>query len=284
MTTGRSRANFCSPSGGDISFAICKAARREDVGAEIRRFDIVEQHVDEWNITTFSPTIRKDEQFDFTEYNAVAQPEENWDVTQYNSVQVVIQTMFPSVTEPWEITNQFTHIIAVQEEWVPSLTSLTPVVSHVEEWDISSYTEGAFTGPEEWDTIPLMTCIPQHIDEWEFTTTYVVDSTSGQFDEEWPNTVDFSFGTGNQFDEEWELTTYNAVVAFGEDGWEFNTAYIVDSTSAQFDEEWEVTMYLAEDSSGPLGFFFDEEWEVTNYLAEDSFGPLGNFFDEEWES
>jgi hypothetical protein len=124
MATGNTRNVFCGPLGEDIINILCKTARRTGVGSGIRRFQIVTKHIEVWNITVgdgtevANPTII--ESWDPTELTFGAVTTEGWGITLYTPEKVTIQTQFPNVTEPWEVTNQFFHIVGVQEEWEPT--------------------------------------------------------------------------------------------------------------------------------------------------------------------
>lgn len=119
MATGNRRTTFCGPPGEDIMSVLCKTARRNGVGAEIRTYQIVSKHVESWNITigensSQSKFIDEWEQLVLTTGEFTL---EEWEITAYIPEKITIQTQFPNVTEPWEITNQFFHISAHQDEW-----------------------------------------------------------------------------------------------------------------------------------------------------------------------
>ena len=144
MATGGTRIRFCSPDG--VTGIICEAVRRRSgIGDELRLFQIVARHVESWDLTVgpTSPTSKFVEEWSPTVYEDGEGPytTEEWNLTTYTPVKVTIQTQFPEVTEPWEVTNQFFHIVGVQEEWnvteySMAEDSLGPIGAiFIEEWE-----------------------------------------------------------------------------------------------------------------------------------------------------
>lgn len=259
MATGDSRNVFCGPSGEDVINILCKTARRSGIGAEIRRYQIVTRHAEVWDLTVgagIGASVSKFvEEWDSTIYTTDTSTSEEWNLTLLTPVQVVIQTQFPDVTEPWEITEQFFHLVGVQEDWdISSYTSIS-IVS--EDWELVFNP----THVEDWEFNIVYTPNPTHAEDWEFSTMYVEDSLA---------TIT---------EEGWELTTYLSFAKHA-DTWAPMIFYIV----SKHEEEWELTEYISEDSFGPIGFSYEEEWNLTEYAVEDSFGPLGVSTTEEWES
>lgn len=259
MATGDSRNVFCGPKGEDVINIICETARRSGVGAGIRRFQLVTRHIEVWDLTTgagIGTSVTKfAEEWDSTVYTTDNTTTEEWNLTLLTPVKVTIQTEFPAVTEPWEITDQFFHLVGVQEDWEnPVYGSVTKTV---EEWEIPTIA----THIEDWEFAIVYTATPSISEDWEFSTMYVEDSLA---------TIT---------EEDWTVTTYLNFAKHA-DTWAPMIFFIVPT----HEEDWELTELISEDSFGPIGFSFIEEWEITEYAAEDSFGILGAFTLEEWES
>jgi hypothetical protein len=259
MATGSSRNVFCGPKGEDVINIICETARRSGVGSEIRRFQIVTRHAEVWDLTVgagIGNSVSKFvEEWDSTVYTTDTSTSEEWNLTLLTPVKVTIQTQFPEVTEPWEITNQFFHLVGVQEEWNITIYSGVSIVD--EEWEIPTVPKHV----EEWEFNVVYNENPSIAENWEFSTMYVEDSLA---------TIT---------EENWEITTYLNFAKHA-DTWAPEIFFIV----SKHEEDWELTELISEDSFGPAGFFFEEEWEITEYAVEDSFGPLGVSTVEEWES
>ena len=142
MATGGTRIRFCDPTG--VNGIICEAVRRRrDAGDNLRIFQIVARHVESWDLSIGPGTTRFNEEWESTQYVVGTGPfdTEEWNLTTYTPVKVTIQTEFPGVTEPWEVTNQFFHIVGVQEEWnvteySTEEDSLGPIgATFIEEWE-----------------------------------------------------------------------------------------------------------------------------------------------------
>ena len=182
MATGRTRATFCGPAGEDIINIICEATRKNGIGSEIRRFQIITRHDESWDLSVGGGTVQFVEEWDETLLTiGFSTPEEIWDLTQYMPVQVVLQTMFPTITEPWEVTNQFFHIIGFQDDWDGPDLIVNPTSMFTDEWEFPPLMVGTQIGPEDWDST-LYCPISTVTEDW---TLAVVYNANVKFTDEW---------------------------------------------------------------------------------------------------